>query len=163
MLPLVAVLQAQLPIWTALPQRYGTALGASPVTEPPSANVGRRLRADLAPHDRVVILFEPRAWFFRGLDYIPYHLGDGSPLLVAIHQAGRQGIDTLFEELGATHVVVNTQLDAHTTPFFVPAYPQEAFEADLATLNDFLARRTDLVFRDGPIEARRLHGTEPQP
>ncbi|MEE2679599.1 MAG: hypothetical protein VX546_13550 [Myxococcota bacterium] len=162
-LPVIAVLQAQLPIWTALPQRYGTALGVMPVTEPAAAKVGRRLRADLAPGDRVVILFEPRAWFFRGLDYIPYHLGDGSPLLVAIHAAGRTGIDPLFAGLGATHVVVNTQLDGQVTPSFLPAYSRETFEADLATLNDFLTRRTDLVFSEGPIEVRQIRTPEARP
>ena len=162
LLPLLAVLHAQLPIWTALPHRYGTALGRLPVADAPAERVGRRLRAGLGPGDRVVILFEPRAWFFRGLDYIPYHLGDGSPLLVAIHSAGEHGLDALFRDLGATHLVVNTQLGPLTTPFFVPGYPRDAFEADLATLNAFLAQRTDLVFGEGGLEVRRIRAAEPQ-
>ncbi len=163
LLPLVAVLHAQLPIWTALPERYGVALGPLPVAATSAERVGRRLREELVSGDRVVLLFEPRAWFFRGLDYIPYHLGDGSPLLVAIHAAEKGGLEALFHDLGATHLVVNTRLGPRTTPFFVPAYPRDAFEADLAALNAFLEQRTDLLFREDAIEARRIRAAESQP
>ena len=162
LLPILAVLHAQLPVWTALPQRYGTALGRLSVSDAPAARVGQRLRAELTSGDRVVLLFEPRAWFFRGLDYVPYHLGDGSPLLVAIHRARREGLDALFRDLGATHFVVNTRLGPQTTPYFVPAYSHDSFETDLAVLNEFLGRRTEFLFREGSLEVRRLRTAEPR-
>lgn len=156
-LPLLAVLHTQLPIASALPERYGLALGGLEAAVPAAARAGAKLREMLESGDRLVVFFEPRGYFFRGLDYVPYHLGSGSPLLVALHAAAeRDALPELFSALGASHVLLETQLRPVTTPRFTPDYSREDFVSDLRALERHLERRAFRVLEEGSIVVYRL-------
>jgi hypothetical protein len=115
------------------------------------------MRSDLAPEARVVLFFEPRSYYFSGIDTVPYHLADGSPLLVALHAAIQaDAVPELFASLGATHVLLETRLKPFTTPQFTPEYTSETFAADVRGLERFLRHHATPETEQGSLELYRL-------
>jgi hypothetical protein len=159
-LPLLAVLQAQIPSVAGLPHAYGRGLGpraGSLPTGEAAQRAGERLREMLSPEDRLLLVLEPRGWYFRGLDYIPYHLADGSPVLLRIHEAlARGALSDLWAELGVTHVLLNADMPARMPPMYVPGYGLAELTADLRALTDHLARRAEPVLVDEGVRVYRL-------
>ncbi len=148
----LAVAQAQLPQWSALPQRLGVAIGSLPLRERPIERLAARLRASLAPEDRVVMFFEPLARPMQGLDYVPHHLGNGSPLLVALHDAvAEQDVGGLFVTLGATHVLLETRPGVFATPQLSEGYTYADLTRDVRALGSFLEARGREVEREGTL------------
>ena len=87
-LPVLAVLFAQLSMLPSLPREYRTALGLSQAdgqTERGAVAAATYLRSTMRDDDRLMLWLEERAYLFRGLDYIPYHIGSGSPALALVH------------------------------------------------------------------------------
>lgn len=156
-LALLCVAHTQLPILSSIPQRYALATGKLEAPQPDATRLAERMRNELAPDARIAIFFEPRSFYFSGLDYIPYHLGDGSPLLVALHDAREsRRLAEFFASLGATHLVLETQLRAITTPRFSENYTRASLIGDLEALERFLARRATRRFSEGSLVLYQL-------
>ncbi len=156
-LPLLAVAHTQLPILASLPQRYAVAAGRVEANEPAAARMGRRLQGELDPDARVVLFFEPRSHYFAGIDYVPYHLGDGSPLLIELHAAVEaETLPEFFASLGATHLLLETRLRPITMPSFTRDYTRETFTADVRALERFLASRATRELEEGSLALYHL-------
>jgi hypothetical protein len=119
--------------------------------------MGRRLQGELDPDARVVLFFEPRSHYFAGIDYVPYHLGDGSPLLIELHAAVEaETLPEFFASLGATHLLLETRLRPITMPSFTRDYTRETFTADARALERFLASRATRELEEGSLALYRL-------
>lgn len=157
-LPLaLALLPVQLPRITALPHHLAVASGARIPEARPVDRLGDRLRASLPPDHRLVSMLQPLAYPLEGLDYLPHHLGNGSPLLLALHAAREANtVAAWFAELGATHVLLETRPSTFMTPHPVPGYSPDDFAGDLRALEAFLAEHATLEFSEGSLVVYRL-------
>jgi len=156
-IPLLAVAHTQLPILTSLPERYAVAAGRLEATEPAAVRMAQRMRGELDGDARVVLFFEPRSYYFAGLDTVPYHLGNGSPLLVQLHEAAEaDALPALFASLGATHLLLETRLQPITMPRFTRDYIRETFAADVRALKRFLASHATQTLEEGSLALYRL-------
>jgi hypothetical protein len=158
LVPLVALLHTQSKAVLLLPYRYGYALGSLPVaafeSQEPSLAVVPILRRSMRPGDRLMLIYENRGFFYRGLDYVFSNWFEvmqmvreaESPAAFADHLAG----------LGVTHVLVNTRNVARYRTWFVKGYGPAEFERDLAKLEAFVAQETTPLFQDRHVMVRRL-------
>ncbi len=166
--PLLGVLYAQWPLWNRATLRYGYALGRLPKDDlelsDPAAAVGRYLRATLGPGDRLLLVRESRAFYFRGLDYVPYHINEGSPVLMLVHRArDLSDLDCRLAAMGVTHVLLNRNVGI--PPMEVAGYGSREFQEDLQRIDAFLRERTrPVVDYRGVYVGRLTHaGTCPAP
>ena len=159
-LPLLAVVHAQLPSLFGVIPGYSWGLGSRgsvPEERQPGDVVGERLRQELGPQDRVLLMFEPRSFYFRGLDYVPYHTMEGPQLLQAIHDANRRNdLSGFFEGLGASHVLLNRNLLERFSAMQVPGYSPDELRSDLAALRRFLDTHTEPLLTERGIAVHRI-------
>jgi hypothetical protein len=159
--PAAAVLHTQAHEVRLVPWWYGYALGGlGPEhleSQDPVPVVARRLRGLLGPAERLLLVYEARGWFFRGLDYIPAHTPQGSPVDQVIHRAADAGaLREALLGLGVTHVLVNTNGPLRYPIYFVPGYSRQDFEDGVGKLHAFLERHTDLVLAERGVLVRKL-------
>jgi hypothetical protein len=157
-LPVLALAHTQAAVVARLPFVYGYALGPLSVqgfrSQDPALMIADRLRSTLGPRDRLLLFYEPRGFFFRGLDYVFAHYFEQAQL---VHRAGDP--DTLAAELrrlGVTHVLVNTPNIARYRTIVVPGYGEADLDHDLAVLGALLERHSTLVLADRGVFVRRL-------
>jgi hypothetical protein len=167
-LPAVAFLHTQWPALALLPHRFGYGLGTLPIaafeSQEPSLTVANELRGALSASDRVLLLFEPRGYFFRGLDYIPAHSVDASPALQLVHQApDPAALGERLRALGVTHVLLNANNLRRYRQSFVPGYGAADLEADLARLHGFLDADAELTIARTGVFVWRLRRPGPSP
>jgi hypothetical protein len=157
--PILALAHTQAATAARLPFVYGYALGPLSVQafrgQDPALMTADRLRAALGRGDRLLLFYEPRGFFFRGLDYVFAHYLEQAQL---VHRAGDP--DRLADELrrlGVTHVLVNTPNVARYRTITVPGYGEADLDHDLQVLGALLARHSTLVMADRGVFVRRLH------
>lgn len=143
------------------PWRWGYALGHLSVerfeAQEPALTVGRKLRSLLGPDDRLLLLFEGRAYFFRGLDYIPYHVNEGAPTLQLVHRAiDADDLHRRLVTMGVTHVVINHRSLRTYPTVFVPGYGRADFARDLGVIVELLERHSRLLLSDRGVVVRIL-------
>ena len=139
-----------------LPARYGYALGGLSIEEfasrEPVEKAAGALRDTMGPRDRLLLFGESRAFFFRGLDYIPYHINEGSQTLQWIHrQSDLDALRCALKTQGVTHVLVNREHLRMFPPVFLASYREEDFGRDLALVQEFLKGYTKSIFSEGGI------------
>jgi hypothetical protein len=158
LIPAVAVLHIQLPQLLLGSYAYGYALGGLSVADfeaqEPALVVARQLRGLMKPQDRLLMVFEGRGFFFAGLDYIPHHSPQGSPVLQLIHETPEAELSARLRQLGVTHILVNTGLAPQTVR--VEGYGQRELQSDLDKLSRFLTSSTTLLLADRGVYVGRL-------
>jgi hypothetical protein len=158
LLPLIALAHTQWATLARLPWVYGYALGRLSVegfrSQDAALVVADRLRAALGPHDRLLLVYEPRGFFFAGLHYVFAHDWE---LMQLVHRAGDP--DALAAELrglGVTHVLVNTGNIARYRTVAVPSYGEGDLDQDLKVLGALLQRRSAPLLAHGGVFVRRM-------
>jgi hypothetical protein len=156
--PLAALAHTQTATLARLPYVYGYALGRLSVDgfrqQDPALVVADRLRATLTPRDRLLPVYEPRGFFFQGLDYVMAHQVD---LMQMVHRAGDP--ETLAGELrglGVTHVLVNTENVARYRTVAVPGYGERELDQDLMVLGALLQRHSTPLMAYRGVIVRRM-------
>lgn len=160
-LPLAALALTQAPLFASLPSRFAVALGhvsADEVAEGgDSARVAAALRASLPPDARLLLVLESRSFLFRGLDFLPYHVLEGAPVLRLVHDAAdERALRCRLAALGVTHVVVNLDFARRFHPVPIPGYGAVEYTADLGRLRRFLDAWAEPIARSGGVIAARL-------
>jgi hypothetical protein len=146
-----------------LPYHWGYAVGGLSVegfeAQEPALVAARRLRPLLGAGHRLLLVYEPRGYFFRGLDYVVSYYFD---VMQQIHRAGDpDSVATLLRELGVTHVLVNSNNVARYGTVEVPGYGSADLERDLAVLQAVLQRRSTPVLAERGVYVRRMDWAEP--
>jgi hypothetical protein len=114
-------------------------------------------------------MFESRGWYFRGLDYVPAVLHEGSGVLQMIHRArDAKALRCRLETLGITHVVVNTAAVGRYPPVFVERYRPADLQQDILRVQAFLQEWTEPIWNADGIVVARLKpvtgcGEQPEP
>jgi hypothetical protein len=157
-IPLAALAHTQVETLARLPYVYGYALGRLSVEDfrrqDPALVVADRLRAVLGTGDRLLLVYEPRGFFFQGLDYVFAHYFE---LMQLIHRAGDP--ETLTAELrglGVTHVLLNTENVARYRTVEVPGYGDRELDQDLQLLGLLLQRRSTPLLAHRGVIVRRM-------
>jgi dolichyl-phosphate-mannose-protein mannosyltransferase len=158
LIPLVALIHTQWSAARLLPYRYGYALGSLPLAafeaQEPSLAVVPRLRQLMAPGDRLFLIYEPRGFFYRGLDYLASNSWE---VMQMVHEAeSPAAFAEQLAALGVTHVLVNTDNVKRYRTWFVEGYGAAEFERDLARLDAFVVQETTPLFSDRHVLVRRL-------
>ncbi len=157
-LPLAGLVYCQALLLQDLPERYGYALGGRSIDDfaagDPAESAAATLRGLMGPNDRLLLIAESRGFRFHGLDYIPYHINEGSPVLQWIHrQADLDGLHCAIRDEGVSHVLINVDHLRRFPPLFLPSYREEDFAGDLALVQAFAKTRARTVFAGGGIWA----------
>lgn len=158
LVPVAALLHTQAATAARLPYLYGYALGRLPVqgfrSQEPALMVADRLRTMLGPGDRLLLVYEPRGFFFQGLDYVFAHYFE---LMRLVHRAGdAEALAAELRALGVTHVLVNTPNIARYRTVPVPGYGEKELDGDLQVLSALLARHSTPVLADRGVFVRRM-------
>jgi len=154
-LPLAALIYCQALLLQNLPTGYGYALGSLSIDEfearDPAEAAAATLRTLMGPRDRLLLFAESRGFLFRGLDYIPYHINEGSHVLQWIHrQSDLDAMHCALRAQGVTYLLINVEQLREFPPIFLSAYREEDFGRDLALVQAFAKTRMRTVFeRDG--------------
>ena len=177
LLPAVALLHTQWEAALLLPYRYGYALGALSVegfeAQEPALAAARPLRRLLGPGDRLLLVYENRGYFYRGLDYV---LVKWAEVLRLVHEDREPAaFRRRLEAMGVTHLLVNTNNMSRFRNWIgpVPGWSAEEQDEDLRRLLAFVNQETTPVFSDRGVFVRRLRpatgppgvpeGTRPRP
>lgn len=160
-LPLLAVLLCEWPLWAGVGRDYAEALVWSAAqrerVEGPAQELADRLRRELRPPARILLLFESRGYLFRGLSYVPYHIHEASPALQLVHRSrSPEQLRSRLEALGVTHLVVNSSMRQRFRPVWVDAYGPDDFRSDLELLASFWRECTRPVLIGEGVAAARL-------
>jgi hypothetical protein len=141
-----------------LPWVYGYALGGLSVegfrAQEPVVQVAEALRARLGPEDRLLLVYEPRGFFFRGLRYV---FAETRDLMQLVHRSGdADALAVQVRELGVSHVLVNANNVARYGTTSVPGYGPAELEQDLRLLEQMLARRSAPLLSERGVVVRRM-------
>lgn len=159
-LPLIAVVYVQLATLPSLGREYRFGLGA-----PDDFHVGRRidaateyLRGEMSADDKLLLWMEQRGYLFHGVDYLPYHIGSGSPTLAFVHRfADHRALQCALQEMGITHVLHNRRFAKIVQPgLFVAGYDQNDFVSDRGRVNRLLETGGQLLIAKDEFEVYRL-------
>jgi hypothetical protein len=158
LVPLAALLHAQATGALLLPYRYGYALGALPVArfeaQEPSLAVVPRLRHEMQPGDRLMLIYENRGFFYRGMDYV---FSNWSEVMQMVGEAeSPAAFADHLAALGVTHVLINTGNLTRYRTWFVEGYGEAEFARGLARLDAFVKQETTPLFSDRHVQVRRL-------
>jgi hypothetical protein len=156
--PLVALAHTQVATLARLPYVYGYALGRLSVDgfrhQDPALVVADRLHASLGPRDRLLLVYEPRGFFFRDLGYVFAHYFE---LMQLVHRAGDpEALAGELRGLGVTHVLVNTENVARYRTVAVPGYGDRELDQDLQVLGAALQRHSTPVMAYRGVIVRRM-------
>jgi len=162
LLPVIAVAYCQFLLVKDLPTRYGYAFGnlshESLQKRIPVLAAAAELHRRMGATDRVVLCFESRGYYFKGLNYIPYHLHEGSPLLQMIHrQQSVKSLQCRLQQLGVTYLLINRKHARDFSPVFIPEYGPTDFSRDVDLLKNLATNESETVFSQGGIWVGRLN------
>jgi hypothetical protein len=155
---LVALVHTQWSAALLLPWRYGYALGSLSVqtleAQEPALAIVPALRRAMAVGDRLLLVYEPRGFFYRGLDYVP---AAPPEVMQLVHEAASpEVLRDRLTSLGVTHVLVNVNNASRYPTWYVDGYGPPDHERALARLDAFLARHTLPVLEGRRVLVRRL-------
>ena len=156
--PLAALAHTQTATLARLPYVYGYALGRLSVDgfrrQDPAVVVADRLHETLGRRDRLLLVYEPRGFLFRDLDYVFAHYFE---LMQLVHRAGDpESLAGELRGLGVTHVLVNTENVARYRTVAVPGYGERELEQDLEVVRALLQRHSTPVTAYGGVIVRRM-------
>jgi len=160
LIPLAALAHTQWGAVKRLPYVYGYALGRLSVqafrSQDPALMIADRLRATLGARDRLFLVYEPRGFFFRDMQYV---FANTFEQMQMVHRIGDpDALAAALRRQGVTHVLVNTGNIARYRTIPVPGYGERELDQDLQLLGAMLERHSTLVMADRGVFVRRLSG-----
>ena len=115
----------------------------------PEFTAARILREKLDPNARLLLFCESRSYIFRGLDYVPYQPNEGPPVLHLFHRNNNlHSLRLWFQQLGVTHIAINTNTLKYFSPYWIEEYGFEEFKHDLALMDKLIAACSDIIYND---------------
>ncbi len=164
LLPAFAVLHTQIAMLTTLTSSSAIASEKSARHAPEVA--ANFLRDEMAPEDRLWLWMEQRGYLFRGVDYVPYHIGSGSPSLALVHRfTDYTSLHCELRAMEITHILINRQFARIAQPgLFGPDYTRDDFVAGRTRVNQLVHHGAEQLFSAQGFEVYRLdRGTCPPP
>jgi hypothetical protein len=160
-LPLIAVLHSQVSLLPSLVENFEFAFGQAPHQRIDDRGVEAAaafVRDEMAPEDKLLLWMEQRGYLFRGIDYVPYHIGSGAPTLELVHRFGdHQALYCELRAMGITHLVINRLTEALVQPGLLgPEYFIDDFFADRRRINRLVETSAQLLYSDGGLEVHEL-------
>jgi hypothetical protein len=160
-LPLIAVVHTQLSMLPSLAANFEFALGQTPHQQGDDRGVeavAAFVRDEMAPGDKLLLWMEQRGYLFRGVDYVPYHIGSGAPTLALIHRFGdHRALGCELRAMGITHLVINRLTETMVQPGLLgPEYYIDDFFADRDRFNLLVKTSARLLYSNGGIEVHEL-------
>ncbi|MCH8082801.1 MAG: hypothetical protein IH885_01040 [Myxococcales bacterium] len=161
LLPLIAVVHSQLSMLPSLAANFEFALGETPHQQGDDRGVEAAaafVRDEMAPGDKLLLWMEPRGYLFRGVDYVPYHIGSGAPTLALVHRfEDHQALGCGLRAMGITHLVINRLTEKLVQPGLLgPDYYIDDFFADGDRINRLIEASGRLLFSNGAFEVHQL-------
>jgi hypothetical protein len=116
------------------------------------------VRDELAPGDKLLLWMEQRAYLFRGVDYVPYHIGSGAPTLALVHRfEDHRALGCELRAMGITHLLINRQTEKLVQAGLLsPEYYIDDFIADRGRINRLVEASAQLVYSNGEFEVHKL-------
>jgi hypothetical protein len=101
---------------------------------------------------------EPRGYLFRGVDYVPYHIGSGAPTLALVHRfEDHQALGCELRAMGITHLLINRLTEKLVQPGLLgPEYYIDDFFADGDRINRLVKASARLLYSNGAFEVHQL-------
>jgi hypothetical protein len=160
-LPLIAVVHSQLSMLPSLAPNFEFALGQTPHERVDDRSVEAAaafVRDEMAPGDKLLLWMEQRSYLFRGVDYVPYHIGSGAPTLELVHRFGDH--QTLYCELramGVTHLMINRRFEKMISPGLLSSgYYIDDFVADRGRIDRLVETAARQLYSSGGFEVHEL-------
>jgi hypothetical protein len=160
-LPLIAVVHSQFSMLPSLAANYEFALGQTPHERGDDRGVeavAAFVRDEMVPGDKLLLWMEQRGYLFRGVDYVPYHIGSGAPTLQLVHQFGDyRALGCGLQAMGITHLVINRIAERLVQPGLLSAeYYIDDFFADRKRIDRLVETSARLLYSSGGLEAHVL-------
>jgi hypothetical protein len=160
-LPLIAVIHSQLSMLPSLAANYEFALGRTPHQRGDDLGVEAAaafVRDEMAPGDKILMWMEQRAYLFRGVDYVPYHIGSGAPTLELIHRfEDHRALYCELRAMGITHLVINRLAEKLVQPGLLsPGYYIDDFIADRGRIDQMVKTHARVVYSSGVYEVHEF-------
>jgi len=161
LLPLLAVAHTQLAMLPSLAENFEVALGAGSDRRVEDRGVEAAaafVRGALSPGDKLLLWMEQRGYLFRGVDYVPYHIGSGAPLLALVHRSSdHRALYCELRAMGITHIAVNRMAEKLVLPGLLNSeYFIDDFLADRSRFDRMLERSARLLYAGGEFEVYEL-------
>ena len=160
-LPLVAVVHTQLSMLPSLAANYEFALGRSPDERGDDRGVEAAAacgRDEMVQGDKLLLWMEQRAYLFRGVDYVPYHIGSGAPTLELVHRfEDHRALGCELQAMGITHILINRLTEKWVQPGLLrPEYYIDDFIADRGRINRLVLSSARRLYSNGEFEVHEL-------
>jgi len=160
-LPLIALVHSQLSMVPSLAVNFEFALGQTAHQRGDDRGVeavAAFVRDEMAPGDKLLLWMEQRAYWFRGVDYVPYHIGSGAPTLAFVHRfEDHRALGCGLRAMGITHLVINRLTEKLVQPGLLgPEYYIDDFIADRDRINRLVEASARLLYSNGGIEVHQL-------
>jgi hypothetical protein len=160
-LPLIAVVHSQFSMLPSLAANFEFALGQTPHQRGDDRGVeavSAFVRGEMAPEDKLLLWMEQRGYLFRGVDYVPYHIGSGAPTLELVHRFGdHRALYCELRSMGITQLVINRLAEKLVQPGLLgPKYFIDDFIADRSRINQLVKTTARLLYSNGGLEVHEL-------
>jgi hypothetical protein len=160
-LPLIAVVHSQLSMLPSLAADFDFALGQTPherVEDNGVEAAAAFVRDELAPGGKLLMWMEQRSYLFRGVDYVPYHIGSGAPTLQLVHRFGdHRALYCELRAMGITHVMISRLSERLVQPGLLgPDYFIDDFLADRSRINQLVNTSARLLYSNAGFEVHEL-------
>jgi hypothetical protein len=160
-LPLIAVVHSQALMLPSLAENYEFALGKKSHEQGNDRGLkgaGTLLRREMSHRDKVLLWMEQRAFRMYGLNYVPYHIGSGAPILALVHRfADHRALYCELREMGITHIVINRGFEKMVSPGLLnQEYFIDDFLADRNRIDQLVKARAWRLYSSGGIEVHEL-------
>ncbi|MBW2715901.1 MAG: hypothetical protein JRD03_07485 [Deltaproteobacteria bacterium] len=108
--------------------------------------------------DRLLLWMEPRAYLFRGVDYVPYHILSGAPTLELVHRFGdHRALGCELQTMGITHLLINRLTENLVQPGLLgPEYFIDDFVADRGRIDRLVKTTARPLYSSGGYELYQL-------
>jgi hypothetical protein len=145
----------------SLAANYEFALGQTPHERGDDRGVeavAAFVRDEMVPGDKLLLWMEQRGYLFRGVDYVPYHIGSGAPILQFVHQFGEhRALGCGLQAMGITHLVINRLTEKLVQPGLLSAeYYIDDFFADRNRINQLVEASARLSYSKYEFEVHEL-------
>ena len=160
-LPLIAVVHSQLSMLPSLAANFEFALGKTAHERVDDGSVEAAaafVRDEMAPGDKLLLWMEQRAYLFRGVDYVPYHIGSGAPTLELVHRLeDHRALYCELRAMGITHLMINRRFERAISPGLLSSgYYIDDFFADRSRIDRLVETTTRLLYSNGGFEVHEL-------
>ncbi len=156
-LPLIAVVHSQLSMLPSLAANYEFALGQEHHQQGGDRDIEAAaafVRDEMVSGDRLLLWMEPRAYLFRGVDYVPYHILSGAPTLELVHRFGdHRALGCELQTMGITHLLINRLTENLVQPGLLgPEYFIDDFFADRGRIDRLVKTAARPLYSSGGYE-----------